>query len=688
MESKEISKRDNLYRDVFDSMQEGFAVADIIVDGTGKPCDFRFFEINKAFCQMLGHSHKELIGKTFLQLFPDAESGWIKMLRKVVKSRNPVQIEKFSAVLRKWLSIRAFCPENGKVAGLFIDITKDKMLEEALHESQTRLTKAQEIAHLGSWELDLARNRLIWSDEVYRIFGLRHSEDALNYEAFIERVHPEDRALVDAAYSDSVRENRETYEIEHRIVRKDTGEVRYVHEKCEHLRDGNRKIVRSIGMIQDITDRKQSQNALQLALKIRDALSQIFEAFHSTLEYGLVMQRIVEIGSSFMGSESASMALRQEKGWLVSCVHGMPSSTVGMSLTDNEAQHAVLALKKMEPVAVSDAFNDDRFHKQHFRSHQIRAVLVAPLVFLGKAAGAIFFNYHHAPHQFNETEIHFANRISSVASAALANAELFEQRTASENKVRQLNRELEQRVKDRTAEIEAQYKELEELNGIIKQMAGKTMEAIEADRKALSKEIHDSVAGTLAAIKMQLEGRLLTNSKWPALDLMPLEEILVHLTGAIEETRRISMHLRSRTLDDFGLKPALEEQIRYFKQFYPKIKIKTQIGISGEDLNSNIQTVIYRVVQEALNNIGKHSDARSVTLKLTSRQNQILLNLMDDGCGFDPENALSDKPSIMGYGIHSMRERVELCGGRFGIYSQPGKGTEVEVSLPNSDGLI
>jgi PAS domain S-box-containing protein len=142
------------------------------------------------------------------------------------------------------------------------EITERKRAEEALRENEQRLNRSQEIAHLGSWELDLVNNRLTWSDEVYSIFGLQPQEFGATYEAFLEAVHPNDRAAVDAAYSGSVREGRDTYEIEHRVVRKSTGEIRIVLERCEHLRDASGRIIRSIGMVHDITERKQAEKAL------------------------------------------------------------------------------------------------------------------------------------------------------------------------------------------------------------------------------------------------------------------------------------------------------------------------------------------------------------------------------------------------------------------------------------------
>ncbi|OGV69114.1 MAG: hypothetical protein A3K19_25030 [Lentisphaerae bacterium RIFOXYB12_FULL_65_16] len=148
-----------------------------------------------------------------------------------------------------------------------LKVTERMHAEAALRDSVARLNHAEEIAHLGSWELDLLSNRLSWSDEIYRIFGLQPQEFGATYEAFLAAVHPEDRAAVDAAYSDSRRDNQDHYEIEHRIVRKHTGEIRHVQERCRHVRDASGAIVRSIGMVHDITERKQLEAAQAFLLQ-------------------------------------------------------------------------------------------------------------------------------------------------------------------------------------------------------------------------------------------------------------------------------------------------------------------------------------------------------------------------------------------------------------------------------------
>ncbi len=130
-----------------------------------------------------------------------------------------------------------------------------------LEAGRERLKRAQEIAHLGSWEL--VDGRLTWSDEVYRIHGIYPQEIEPTYDAYLAAVHPEDRGRVDAAYRDSVREGRDAYELEYRILRWPDGAVRTMHERCTHRRSPDGSIVRSEGIVQDVTEWKEAEETLK-----------------------------------------------------------------------------------------------------------------------------------------------------------------------------------------------------------------------------------------------------------------------------------------------------------------------------------------------------------------------------------------------------------------------------------------
>lgn len=143
------------------------------------------------------------------------------------------------------------------------DITERKRTERELQLSEERLTHAQEVASIGSWEWDVAADVVRWSDQLYRNFGLRPDEFGASYEAFLQRVHPEDRELVDASVGVSLQTGR-PFQFEHRIVMPD-GTVRWSHSRGEVVVDDDGDPVRMFGTGQDVTDRKHTQELLRSA---------------------------------------------------------------------------------------------------------------------------------------------------------------------------------------------------------------------------------------------------------------------------------------------------------------------------------------------------------------------------------------------------------------------------------------
>ncbi len=152
------------------------------------------------------------------------------------------------------------------------DIRRQKRAEAALRESEARLSEAQRLARLGSWELDLRQNKLTWSDEIFRIFEIDPARFGASYEAFINAVHPDDRDLVNRSYRDSV-QNHSPYDIVHRLRMTD-GRIKYVHEIGSTHYDPFGQPVRSVGTVQDITELKQTEIALQAALTVQRAILQ------------------------------------------------------------------------------------------------------------------------------------------------------------------------------------------------------------------------------------------------------------------------------------------------------------------------------------------------------------------------------------------------------------------------------
>ncbi|MGN6547038.1 MAG: PAS domain-containing sensor histidine kinase, partial [Aureliella sp.] len=164
---------------------------------------------------------------------------------------------------------------SGRVTSVItfgVDITLRNQAVEALRSSEARLREAQRIAGIGSWELNYATMGLDWSAEIFGIFELDPAKFGGSYEAFLGAIHPEDLAMVDAAYQDAVK-SRQPYDIVHRLLM-DDGRVKYVRERCETEHDSAGNPVRSVGTIQDITERVQVEFALRTSeARLRDAHS-------------------------------------------------------------------------------------------------------------------------------------------------------------------------------------------------------------------------------------------------------------------------------------------------------------------------------------------------------------------------------------------------------------------------------
>lgn len=229
-------------------------------------------------------------------------------------------------------------------------------------------------------------------------------------------------------------------------------------------------------------------------------------------------------------------------------------------------------------------------------------------------------------------------------------------------------------LKQHAAELETRNKEIREL-------AHQTIQAMENDRKALAKEVHDSIGGTLAAIKYQLEERVENKGSFTPSTQFPLEKIIAYIENAIQESRRITKQLRPSVLDDFGLIAAINEHIRDFQQFHPEIRIIKKFEIIEEEINNDVKTILYRVLQESLNNVGKHSMADEVKIGLFRFKKWVKLQVKDNGVGFDAQQVLNSSNFTGGYGLHSMKERVGICEGIFLVESERGKGTNISAYL-------
>jgi PAS domain S-box-containing protein len=220
---------------------------------------------------------------------------------------------------------------------------------------------------------------------------------------------------------------------------------------------------------------------------------------------------------------------------------------------------------------------------------------------------------------------------------------------------------------------------LRESEDRLRYLSSQLLAVQENERKRVAREIHDGIGQMLTAIKFKVEDTIQQKGKGNAkIREKSLETIIPLIQGSVEEVRRIQMDLRPSTLDDLGILATIDWFCREFGKIYSTIHIEKLINIHENEVPALLKTVIFRVMQEALNNIAKHSKADLVHLSLKKKDDRIELVVEDNGTGFDLEK------SKKGFGLASMKERIELSGGSFTIESILGKGTTIRAIWPIS----
>jgi signal transduction histidine kinase len=202
----------------------------------------------------------------------------------------------------------------------------------------------------------------------------------------------------------------------------------------------------------------------------------------------------------------------------------------------------------------------------------------------------------------------------------------------------------------------------------------RVVQAQELERRRLARELHDETGQALTSILLGLKPLEEALADHPA--RAALAELREQVVSALQEVRRLAVELRPAVLDDFGLVPALERLTHAFAE-QSDIRVDFHSALGNRRLPSEVETMLYRVVQEALTNIVKHANAHNISVSVARRESTVAAVIEDDGAGFDPR-AVRDE----GVGLLGMRERLSFLDGRLEIESSPGSGTTIVAEVP------
>jgi signal transduction histidine kinase/HAMP domain-containing protein len=222
---------------------------------------------------------------------------------------------------------------------------------------------------------------------------------------------------------------------------------------------------------------------------------------------------------------------------------------------------------------------------------------------------------------------------------------------------------------------------LEDAGEIREQLLEKLITAQEEERRRIARELHDDASQSLAALAISLDGiadALPTRNRDAKHKLELLRQQAIQTLSRI---RNLALELRPSALDDLGLTMAIDW---YAKDYLANHGIEVEIEVAGDEvkLPSYTETMLFRIVQEALTNIVKHAAASRVTVKVEFAADTVVAQVTDDGAGFDVDSAMGSGGMRRNLGIHGMTERATLLGGRFAIRSRRGEGTRLRVEVP------
>jgi signal transduction histidine kinase len=225
--------------------------------------------------------------------------------------------------------------------------------------------------------------------------------------------------------------------------------------------------------------------------------------------------------------------------------------------------------------------------------------------------------------------------------------------------------------------VRGRTRELEALNRSRAELLGKVISAQEEERLRISRELHDEAAQELVHLVRRLEA--MGESVGPAF-ATPIGELLRLTRNILRSVRRFSHDLRPAVLDDLGLVAAIEMVV---EDTGSRLSEGAQLKVVGEPrrVDRSVELALFRIAQEALRNVEKHSHAASATVVLEFQSREVHLSVSDNGQGFSPPRNLSQMAGRGSLGLLGMKERAELVGGSFEVRSGPGKGSEVAVRV-------
>jgi PAS domain S-box-containing protein len=602
--------------------------------------------VNKAAVWLLDASSSEqIVGSPLDDIFTPQSRARVREVLEGLAVHPTARFEERIALvdgrIRDVDLVAATLDGDGSAIQLILrDITDRKRAETALRDSEERLTLAFAGAREGVWDWNLETDGVIYSPRWKQMLGYSDEEIEPHLSAWERLVHPEDRERADRANA-SVARGAPTYEAQFRLRHKDGHYVHVLSRGFPVRRGPEGPVIRIVGTHLDVTDRMRAEAALRES------------------EERLTL--------AFAGAQEGVWDWNLETGAVVYS----PRWKEMLGYSDEEVEPHIGAWERL--LHPDDKPRADELHDAVLRGAQT--------TYAGE------FRLRHKNGQY----IHVLSRGypvrrdpgGPIVRIVGTHFDLTARKEA-EDRLRRAHEELEARVRERTAELaraneslRAEIIERERAERARTDLLGRLVFAQEEERRRIAREMHDQFGELLTALARRIE--MLREVCRESSERAAHVEALAGLAQQLDrDVDHLVWELRPTALDDLGLRAALANYVQDWSQ---RVNVRAELHTSGlldDRLPRDVETTLYRIAQEALTNVAKHSQAKSVEVILERRADHVLLVVEDDGIGF--ETAAADAPSN-GFGLLGMHERAALVGATLEIESAVGTGTTVLLRM-------
>ncbi len=602
-----------------------------------------------------------------------------------------------------------------RMMGCHVDITERKDAEAAREAAEQRTRLLIESSNIGLWERDLVTGQAYFSPEWKRNIGLEDEEMANTFEAWSERIVPEDRERV-LAFSRAFAEGgNDTGAIQYRMMHKD-GSTRHVESRSLLFRDDTGKPQRMLGCHIDLTDRVHAEEERR---QIYERISDGVVALDKEWRFTYLNPKAEEL----MGQTLIGRNMWEEFPSVVPTL--LPPFEEAMSTqTPRTIEHFSVLRDRWFELRIHPAPNGLSMYYHDITERRAAAEAIqkseqrlrnlidglGPSMFVGMLAPDGTLIDVNAPaldaanttramvigRRFDELECWtYSKEVQSGVREAIEWALLG--RSSRYDVVARVGREKFivvdfslQPVFDVAGEVTCLIPSarvitdrkraedaLQEANDRLRALSHRQLTIQEEERRQLARELHDEIGQELTAIKMGLE----TLKRFP--DSLPstVDATIGIVDQTLQQVRALSLHLRPPMLDDLGLGPSVRWLVDQ-QGALTQTRIRFHDALQRKRFDPAIETACFRIAQEALTNIVRHAHAANAVAHVEERDGGIVLTVSDDGRGFDVPHVLERAAHGASFGLLSMRERASLAGGTITWKSEPGTRTEVRAWLP------